>query len=935
MADVFISYSRSDSDFVRALDEHLKAEGRDVWVDWEDIPPASDWQQDIYDSIDAAESFVFVVSTRSLGSEYCGKELSRAEQGGKRIVPIACDAADPAAAPSALAQLNWIWCRDGDDRDAAFAKLTTALETDLAWAKAHTRLLVRAVEWENRGADSSLLLRGSDLTDAEQSLAANAAKQPAPTELQHRFVGASRRGAARRLRFLLAGVSLALGVSVVLGVLALLQRNTANDRAQVARSQALAAEATQALASRPPTALADAVRSVETKTTPEAETALRDAILANPIVYSVPRPRTPGDATEAIAFGGGGRRLAVLTSDGLVREWQTATATARAPPPVATHALGIGYAGTSLLAVVAAHGTTAVLDVATGKRTVLRGGHPTGAVVAGAGSRVLTSNADSTRVQVWDGRSGRRLADLPGGAGGDATDDGRLVATVCCPAALWSISPRKRLLGLGDAKRVAFDSRGATLAAVGADGTARLYDTRSRALRAMLPDFGTLNPFGLGSSIQVYSTFDPAVAFDDAGHVAVADSDGFVRVWDVARNKVVGAVDTGFANTLRLGSGGVLGAMTWDGSVVVARLPSTLALTPQPSGEQRPDFAPALSDDRTRLVMPARGGGVVAGIDGSAAQPLPAPSNKPRESILTAWAVSGDASTAAESAGLPGGLADTKYRSWTAVWHVGDRQPFLRLPPATSPILLSRHGAVIAFDGRAWRTGTAARIKAFDGALALAPDGRTALVRRSGSAALVTLGSSGARRLEGFGRLDAYADVTGVFDDDGTRLLTQAANGVRLWDVATGHLVAVLGRGDGDATSVAFGQGGRLALVTFAHVAATFDGTSGKPLSSLRGSFKTIAGDGTLAAGTASDGELEIADLRTGVQTTLQTDTARSLSGVAFAAAPDVLVVTDVVGDVHLVHCAICASDGTLLTSARATLTRLPVIRRPATAMTR
>ena len=80
MAEVFISYSRNDSDFVHVLDEHLKREGRDVWVDWEDIAPAADWQQDIYDNIDAAESFVFVVSAKSLESQYCGKELVHAQE---------------------------------------------------------------------------------------------------------------------------------------------------------------------------------------------------------------------------------------------------------------------------------------------------------------------------------------------------------------------------------------------------------------------------------------------------------------------------------------------------------------------------------------------------------------------------------------------------------------------------------------------------------------------------------------------------------------------------------------------------------------------------------------------------------------------------------------------------------------------------------------
>ena len=43
MADVFISYSRDDGDFARELHAFLTDAGKDVWIDWEDIPPASQW----------------------------------------------------------------------------------------------------------------------------------------------------------------------------------------------------------------------------------------------------------------------------------------------------------------------------------------------------------------------------------------------------------------------------------------------------------------------------------------------------------------------------------------------------------------------------------------------------------------------------------------------------------------------------------------------------------------------------------------------------------------------------------------------------------------------------------------------------------------------------------------------------------------------------
>ena len=47
MTDVFISYSRKDKDFVQRLVSTLEDQKRDVWVDFEDIPFASQWWDDI------------------------------------------------------------------------------------------------------------------------------------------------------------------------------------------------------------------------------------------------------------------------------------------------------------------------------------------------------------------------------------------------------------------------------------------------------------------------------------------------------------------------------------------------------------------------------------------------------------------------------------------------------------------------------------------------------------------------------------------------------------------------------------------------------------------------------------------------------------------------------------------------------------------------
>ena len=57
MAQVFISYSRKDKEFVRHLGDALVAQKREAWVDWKDIPLTAEWQQEIFNNIEAADNF--------------------------------------------------------------------------------------------------------------------------------------------------------------------------------------------------------------------------------------------------------------------------------------------------------------------------------------------------------------------------------------------------------------------------------------------------------------------------------------------------------------------------------------------------------------------------------------------------------------------------------------------------------------------------------------------------------------------------------------------------------------------------------------------------------------------------------------------------------------------------------------------------------------
>src|SRR5262249_22900704 len=212
--EVFISYSRKDKDFVRRLDEALKSRGREAWVDWEDIRPTEEWMQAIYRAIEGADTFVFVLTPDSVASEVCGREIAHAATNNKRMVPIVARNVNADSVPEALAKLNWIFFRESDDFEKATDTLINALDTDLDWIRAHTRLLTRAIEWEAKGKNKSFVLRGDDLRAAERWLAqASGNKEPKPTALQTEYIIASRKAATRRQQITLGAVTIGFVVA--------------------------------------------------------------------------------------------------------------------------------------------------------------------------------------------------------------------------------------------------------------------------------------------------------------------------------------------------------------------------------------------------------------------------------------------------------------------------------------------------------------------------------------------------------------------------------------------------------------------------------------------------------------------------------------------------------------------------------------------------
>lgn len=229
MADVFISYSRKDAEYVRRIRSALKKSGRDSWVDWLSIPDSSKWESEIFAGIEGADNFVFIISPDSVSSTMCMREVAHAVNCGKHLVTVLFRPTPMESLPPSLSEVQWIPYHSlGFER--SFDRLITAIDTDLPWTKEHTRLLGRATEWQFKGEDKSFLLRGRDLRQAEQWVAQSAQGEKRKlTPLHLRYISNSRRTEDNRVQWVRRISICAVVVFAILALVAWRQKGIAKE----------------------------------------------------------------------------------------------------------------------------------------------------------------------------------------------------------------------------------------------------------------------------------------------------------------------------------------------------------------------------------------------------------------------------------------------------------------------------------------------------------------------------------------------------------------------------------------------------------------------------------------------------------------------------------------------------------------------------------
>lgn len=509
-SDVFVSYRRKDVEFTKQIVGELKKAGKEVWVDWEDIPPGSEgFTDDIKRGLEGSDAFLCILSPNYLESTYCvDMELGYALELKKKIIPVVLEKFENHPVPAGIGHINWIYftphAGQANTFEQSFPKITQALDQDLAHARMHKRIALRALEWDSKSRSRSYLLSGDEISEAEDWIRHANDKTPEATALHADYIAASRRYATQRQRQLLAGVSVALVVSLILMVVAVVmgfeannQRIRAEDNEQIAvrqadisQSIALASGAMEANTRDQIQAVALAVESVKITDPPGIGQRVLGTVAYQPGAVRLFNGHT--SFVTAVVFSPDGKTAVSSAEDTSLIVWDVATG--EILHTLTGHTKSVDDVAFSpdgkMIASAAEDKTIKLWDAATGTelRTLEGHNHWVLSVAFSPDSQKLVSSSRDETIIVWDTQTGEILQNLEGGHTDRATavefsPDGKLIASASRDDTiiLWDADTGSILYTLtghtADISSISFSPDSTLLASGGYDNTVRLWDT--------------------------------------------------------------------------------------------------------------------------------------------------------------------------------------------------------------------------------------------------------------------------------------------------------------------------------------------------------------------------------------------------------------------------------------------------------------------------
>ena len=553
--EVFISYSRTDSDLARKLNDGLQELGKTTWFDQESIATGTDFKQEIYRGIESSDNFLFIISPKSVNSPYCVDEVEYAQKLGKRFVTILhrkLSAVDKKNLPPALASVQWLdFNQHGGEFAANFNELVRTLDTDREHVVNHTKWSQRALEWQEKGGEERLL-RGSELAIAENWLeeADKNNKQPPATELQKKFIGNSvalrdrehkQRARAKRLTFsgLAGGLVLALGLTGF----ALWQWH----QSVIAQIEILAQSSELFLTSKnqPFDALIASLKAgkllqrgfwvEEANTRIKIVSSLQEAIST---VREYNRLERHNESVTSLSISPDGRQLASASEDKTIKFWDVATGkllNTITDTELDSLVMKLTFSPDSkTLVSISYDRKVRFWDVATGKslKTPIRCGNNRlwGASLSPDGKTLAVSDRDT--IKLCDVNTGKLLHTLTGHndliRSISFSPNGRQLASGSQDKTikLWDVTTGKLINTIAEHKSsvmaLDFSHDGKTLAS--ASETIKFWDvTKSKPVN--IPTWG--------SSASALS-FSP-----DGRQLASGSEDKTIKIWDVATSKLL------------------------------------------------------------------------------------------------------------------------------------------------------------------------------------------------------------------------------------------------------------------------------------------------------------------------------------------------------------------------------------------------------------